>query len=190
MPAQTPWYVMQVESGREQQMVNLARRVVDSVLLEEVFFPRYETEIKLRGKFVSIERPLIPGYVVLATRRPWEVGRSLKRVPKFSHVLTMGGEYVPLGKPERVLMSSFTRVGDRVVPMSTAVREGETVVIVDGPLVGLEGLVREVNRHKSTAYLELDLCGRKVPARVGLAVLSSPDEARAKVARKRREGGV
>ena len=42
-----------------------------------------------------------------------------------------------------------------------------------GPLLGHEGLIKTINRRKSTAYLELDLCGRRVTTRVGLAVLSA-----------------
>ena len=41
-----------------------------------------------------------------------------------------------------------------------------------GPLLGHEGLIKTINRRKSTAYLELDLCGRRVTTRVGLAVKS------------------
>lgn len=42
-----------------------------------------------------------------------------------------------------------------------------------GPLLGHEGLIKTINRRKCTAYLELDLCGRRVNTRVGLAVLSN-----------------
>lgn len=42
-----------------------------------------------------------------------------------------------------------------------------------GPLLGHEGLIKTINRRKCTAYLELDLCGRRVITRVGLAVLSN-----------------
>ena len=46
-----------------------------------------------------------------------------------------------------------------------------------GPLLGHEGLIKTINRRKSTAYLELDLCGRRVATRVGLAVLSAEQRA-------------
>ena len=46
-----------------------------------------------------------------------------------------------------------------------------------GPLLGHEGLIKTINRRKSTAYLELDLCGRRVTTRVGLAVLTNEQRA-------------
>lgn len=87
----------------------------------------------------------------------------------------MDGVPVPLAPEEQELIGGFTKAGERVVPMSEAVKVGEKVVITKGPLVGHEGLIREINRRKSTAYLEIDLCGRKVSTRVGIAVLSGAE---------------
>ena len=83
------------------------------------------------------------------------------------------GQFVPLAKEEVQLIGSFTHAGDRVVPMSEALKDGDRVVVTAGPLLGHEGLIKTINRRKSTAYLELDLCGRRVTTRVGLAVLSA-----------------
>lgn len=69
--------------------------------------------------------------------------------------------------------------------MSRAVKDGEKVVVVGGPLLGHEGLIRDINRRKSTAYLEIDLCGRKVSTRVGLAVLAAPETVESRAARLR-----
>lgn len=69
-------------------------------------------------------------------------------------------------------MAALRIGGDRVVPMSEALKDGDQVVVTAGPLLGHEGLIKTINRRKSTAFLELDLCGRRVTTRVGLAVLS------------------
>lgn len=96
----------------------------------------------------------------------------LLRMIDFARVLAQDGQFVPLAKEEAQLISSFTYRGDRVVPMSEALKNGDQVVVTAGPLLGHEGLIKTINRRKCTAYLELDLCGRRVTARVGLAVLS------------------
>ena len=59
------------------------------------------------------------------------------------------------------------------MPMSEAQKDGDQVVVTAGPLLGHEGLIKTINRRKSTAFLELNLCGRRVTTRVGLAVLSN-----------------
>lgn len=58
-------------------------------------------------------------------------------------------------------------------PVIPGLKDGDQVVVTAGPLLGHEGLIKTINRRKSTAYLELDLCGRRVTTRVGLAVLSA-----------------
>lgn len=169
------WYVVQVMRGREEAMAALIERVVPRELASECFFPRYVTEIKVRGTWVCVEKPLFPGYVIAVSKDAPELCAALRQLGEFAHMLTMDGEPVPLAPEEQQLIGGFTEAGKRVVPMSQAVKVGDTVVITKGPLVGHEGLIREINRRKSTAYLEIDLCGRKVSTRVGVAVLSGAD---------------
>ena len=179
------WYVIQVERGREEAMAELIGRAVPTDVLEECFYPQYETEIKVRGSWVRCTKPLFPSYLVAVTTDPVGLQDALRKLPEFARVLSMGERPVPLAAEEVELIGGFTHPGERVVPMSRAVKQGEKVVIVDGPLVGHEGLIREVNRHKSTATLEIDLCGRTVATRVGLAVLAEPDAVSSRAARLR-----
>ncbi len=80
---------------------------------------------------------------------------------------------MPLAKEETQLIGSFTNRGDRVVPMSEALKDGDQVVVMSGPLLGHEGLIKTINRRKSTAFFGAQPVGRRVTTRVGLAVLSN-----------------
>ena len=60
----------------------------------------------------------------------------------------------------------------RLVEMSTGCIEGDQVVIVDGPLKGLETVVRKINRHKKTALVEMHMFGRRQDVAVGLEIVS------------------
>lgn len=167
------WYVIQVITGQERAMAELIERVADAQTCEECFFPQFETEIKVRGAWVRIRKPLFPGYIIAVSRRPEELVRQLRQMPQFARLLAMGEQFVPLAKEEVELIGGFTSKGDRVVPMSMGVKVGVDVVVTEGPLKGHEGLISEINRRKSTAYLQIQLCGRIVTARVGLGVLSA-----------------
>ena len=176
------WYVIQVARGREEAMAELVSRVVPAGVLRECFWPQYATELKVRGSWVPVTKPLFPGYLIAVTPDPVQLEAALSRLGEFAHVLRMGDVPVPLASEEVELIDCLTRPGERVVPMSCGVKVGERVVITDGPLKGHEGLISDINRHKSTAYLQIDLCGRKVGARVGLAVLADPQATEAKAA--------
>lgn len=168
------WYVIQVLKGREQAMAELIGQVVPADVLDECFSPRYATERKAHGRWEPCERDLFPGYIVAITDNPAKVERALLRLPEFARVLSQGNEFVPLSKEDVELIDGFTCHGKRTVPMSRAVKDGDRVIVCEGPLVGREALITKLDRKRSMAYLELDLCGIKVRTRLGLAVLSEP----------------
>lgn len=167
------WYVVQVQTGREEAMAALMTKVVPEEIMYECFSPCYATERKVHGVFEPCVRTLLPGYVIVGTKHPWQLDNCLHSISEFTHILTMGGRYVPMDKTEVSLIDSYTAVGDRVVPISTAVKDGDQIIITQGPLVGHEGLIISLDRRKSRATVQLDLCGRAVKACFGLAVLSS-----------------
>ena len=52
----------------------------------------------------------------------------LLRMEDFARVLAQDGQFVPLAKEEVQLIDSFTNRGDRVVPMSEALKDGDQVI--------------------------------------------------------------
>ena len=153
------WYVIQVINGREDVMRERIERVVPAGAMQELFYPQFQTEIKVHGEWVKTTKPFFPGYLICDTADPRTVQQYLLRMDDFARVLSQDGQFVPLAKEEVQLIGDFTHVGNRVVPMSEALKDGDQVVVTAGPLLGHEGLIKTINRRKSTAYLELDLCG-------------------------------
>lgn len=174
------WYVIQVIKGREEAMAELIGRVVPKPALDECFYPRFATEIKVHGRWIPVEKPLFPGYLIGVTDDPETLESALTRIPEFARVLTQGDTFVPLARDERELIGGFTKPGNRVVPMSMGIKQGDMVVVTSGPLVGRQALIKSINRRKSIAFLELNLCGRTVGTRVGLGILSAPEAPAAK----------
>ena len=53
-----------------------------------------------------------------------------------------------------------------------SVKEGQTIKVLDGPLVGLETQIKKVDLHKRTVKVEFMLCGRLVSANVGINIIT------------------
>lgn len=181
------WYVIQVETGREiaacediarvcaQAERHLACAAGDRAcakLLHECFAPRYKTQYKRHGKWHDEERLLLPGYVVAVTSNPWELVRKLGVVPRFTKLLTMGETFVPLGKDDRAWIERWTSEGNRTIPMSVAYKEGDQLVVTEGPLKGYEGMIVRVRRRLNLAELEIHAGQITIHTTVGLAVKS------------------
>ena len=168
------WYVIQVINGREDVMRERIERMVPAGAMQELFLsPNFKPRLRYTANGSIRPSRSFPGYLICDTSDPRTVQQYLLRMDDFARVLSQDGRFVPLAKEEVQLIGGFTHRGDRVVPMSEALKDGDQVVVTAGPLLGHEGLIKTINRRKSTAYLELDLCGRRVTTRVGLAVLSA-----------------
>ena len=72
-------------------------------------------------------------------------------------------------------LNSFTNKPHHIVGLSTAVKEGDRIVITSGPLMRHEGLIKSINRRKSLAFLEIQMFGRTITTKVGLAILRKQD---------------
>ena len=113
------WYVIQVINGREDVMRERIERVVPEGAMQELFYPQFQTEIKVHGEWVNTTKPLFPGYLICDTADPRTVQQYLLRMDDFARVLSQDGRFVPLAKEEVQLIGGFTHRGDRVVPIGS-----------------------------------------------------------------------
>ena len=60
---------------------------------------------------------------------------------------------------------------DHIVEMSYGYIEGQKVNITQGPLKGLEGEIRKIDRHKRSCIVEIDMFGQKTRMTVGLEIV-------------------
>lgn len=181
---QAEWYVIQVQTGGEARACKAIARACgkdhgddlgESGILEECFCPTYEHQRKVHGEWVAEELLLLPGYVIAVTRDPWRLSHVLYATPEFTKLVAMGKTFVPLSADDRSWIEQWTEQGKRSIPMSVAYKEGDTVVVTDGPLVGHEAMIERINRRKRVAHLEIHAGQLMIHTTVGLEVLPAPD---------------
>ena len=85
-------------------------------------------------------------------------------------LIGIGDQIVPLVQEEVELLM---RIGTdkQLVEMSSGIIENDRVRILSGPLMGMEGNIRRIDRHKRIAYLEIEMFGRTVEIKVGLEII-------------------
>lgn len=130
------WYVVQIQTGRERAMCELIDRVAPKCLVEECFTPRYQTQKKFDGEWRDVEQLLLPGYVIVDTGQPELLMQTLRKIPDFTRLLTMGETFAPLEERDVEWIGTFTQKGRRTIPMSMGVMEGDRVVVTEGPSSG------------------------------------------------------
>lgn len=166
------WYAVKVRSGREDKIVKACDILVNRHVLKECFIPRYKRMRKLRGQWFYIEEILFKGYVFMITDHVDELFNELKKIPDLTKILGNDGENIyPIYEEEAMLLERFGG-SERVVDVSCGYIEGDCIRITNGPLMGYEGNIVKIDRHKRIAYVDISLFEQITTVQVGLEIIS------------------
>lgn len=165
------WYAVHVGVGREEAMASRISRVLQGYGLEEAFFPKFEVEQKFHGEWKRVLKPLWPGYIIAGTDSPEALAKGCSELSEHARIIEVGDKPAALVSPAAELIRAWTRPDNRVVPLSTGMKEGNRMTVLQGPLVGSEHLIETMDRHKGIAVLGVDGLDGKGRMRIGLRVL-------------------
>jgi transcriptional antiterminator RfaH len=145
---QDNWYAVQTKPYREENAASNIRR-----LGLKVFLPKIKSEKAANGSRRAVVKPLFPGYL-FARFRPSAHLHSISYARGVNRVLCTGHVPIPLG--DEVVGAIEARVdADGLLRMQSApLREGDQVVVSDGPFQGLEGVLeRELSDGERAVIL-------------------------------------
>lgn len=164
------WYVMQVRTGTEENICVQCRKDIPEAVLEKCFLPYYEEKRKIRGEWKILKKQLFSGYVFVISDDREQLYMHLKKVIGLTKLIGTGREIIPLAEEEVRFLLRFAGE-EQIVSMSEGIIEGSKVLINSGPLKGMEGYIRKIDRHKRKAYLEIPFFGRTQNIQVGLEIV-------------------
>lgn len=164
------WYVIQVATGKEEQILAMIKKYGVQKYLKECFSPRYEHRRKYLGQWRQEQAILFPGYIFVISDQVEELYQSLKHIPELTKILGVGEKWTPMTK-EDIEIVELLSGEERVVQFSEGYIVGTQVIVIKGPLQGMEGTIKRVDRHKRKAYLEIPMFGRVLNAQVGLEIV-------------------
>lgn len=164
------WYVIQVQTGKEEEIIHLIRRYRADGYFEDCFIPKYQSKRRYRGEWHLVNAPLFPGYVFIISNEIEQFYFLLRQLPEFIKLLGTGEKWTPLSEEEVRILQSLTDQS-HLMRLSQGCIVGDQVVITDGPLKGMEGCIRKINRHKRVAKVELLMLGQMRQIEVGLEIV-------------------
>ena len=165
------WYVIQVRTGSELVICEKIRQRVSDDLWEDCFVPQVEKLYKKEGKYRKVVAPLFPGYVFIVCEEPGPVMSALRKVSDFTKLLKTGDDFEALSDYEVDTLLTLAGI-NHTVEMSVGYIEGDKVYITSGPMVGQEGAVLKINRHKRQAEVEISFLGRPTKVSLPLEIVS------------------
>jgi transcriptional antiterminator NusG len=164
------WYVVKVQSGREESIKDAIERRVKIEGLQESFgqilIPTEKyTEVNRNNKRVTKERKLFPGYIMVHLEfndRMLYLFRETSGVGDF-----VGGGLnkppQPMSQKEVERMLIKASIIEPTVEAKSKFDKGDKVKVKDGTFAGMEGEVKEVMEAKGALRVALTIFGREVP---------------------------
>jgi transcription termination/antitermination protein NusG len=165
--AEASWYVVHTYSGYENKVKANIEKTIENRHLEdqilEVRVPMQEMVELKNGTRKTVQKKLFPGYVLInmiMNDDTWYVVRNTRGVTGF---VGPGSKPVPLTEAE------MRPLGIKVDNVVVDYQIGDTVMVIGGVWKDTVGVVQDMNHHKQTLTINVELFGRETPVEISFA---------------------
>lgn len=163
------WYVLWTYTGREKKACELIDGSC-SDLITRSFVPTRRINIKRAGEWTTETKALFPGYLFVDSQKITDLALKIRSLKGFNKILDSDEEYLPLTDEENIFIDKLYDDGG-MFDTSVGIIDGDQIKITSGPLFGMEGNIRKIDRHKREAYVEITMFGQKKIISVGLEII-------------------
>ena len=154
------YYAIQVKTRAENRFIKLFKAMNPDITFP-IHFPQRCLDIRKSGKIRASVTAVFPGYIFIEAdcdeniiARQWE----FRRTEGFYRFLKSNQEITPLASRDLELVLHFINSAGPIAGRSKVYfNENSRIVVVEGPLMGLEGRIIKVDRRKGRAKIKLDL---------------------------------
>lgn len=157
------WYVLFTRTGREEKAEQYLRKQLDTNTFTP-FIPMSETIFRISGQIRKELKSLFPSYVFIESEvSSREFIKNTKNIISASKDIIRFLQYddtgdIAMRKHEKNMLLGLCNDA-RYIESSRGIIVGTRVYIKEGPLMGLESIIRKIDRHKRRAIIELDFMG-------------------------------
>jgi len=156
------YYIFQVATGREASFIeNLGKNEPDLVEKYNFIFLTRELNIRKKGIWLKEVQPVFPSYIIMQSTQAFDpkLVQRFKALPDFYHFLRDNTDIVPLGGTDLSIIEHFLGLGPKIGPSLVRFDENDRIVVIEGPLKGIEGSIIKVDRRKQRAKICVDFAG-------------------------------
>jgi len=170
------YYAIQVKTRAENKFIKLFRALYPEINLP-IYFPQRRLDIRRKGHVKPSMSAVFPGYIFIEAPGDEEILAcqwEFRRTEGFHRFLRSNQEITPLADRDLELVLHFIKNPGAVAGRSKVYfDENSRIIIVEGPLMGLEGRIIKVDRRKRRAKIILDLCNDSFTIDLAFDVIGS-----------------
>jgi transcriptional antiterminator NusG len=162
------WYAAFSLTGEEDKVKERIRYRLDDKM--RVLVPKRRLRERKGGIWYDTIRTLFPGYILLNGDISVEDYYALKDIPGMIRLLSVGGKPLRIESHEIEIVNRLICNGETIGYSEVLVENGQ-VIVVDGPLVSLEGYISSIDRRKGRARVMLNFFGEERVVDLGISLL-------------------
>lgn len=160
------WFALFVITGEEDKVKERLLYKLNHGELK-VLVPKRKLRERKSGVWNTKIRTLFPGYVLLNGQIGVPEYEVIKNVPGIIKLLRDKNSPLEISSQEISIIKRLI-IDNETIGSSSIYLENKRVVVIDGPLLGLEGYIESVDKRKGRAKVRLNLMGE--PRLVELSV--------------------
>lgn len=171
------WFAIHTYSGYENRVkTTIEHKATLEGLRDRIHRVLIPTEMVVEikgGKKRTVQRSLMPGYVLVEIEPAEEIFNLIKNVKGVSSFVGDGHEPVPLLPEEiRNLLDIMESKHEKPKP-KMQYRKGDQVKVIEGPFTNFIGNVESVDEEKSKLKVMVSIFGRPTPVELDVLQVES-----------------
>ncbi|MEN8907835.1 MAG: antiterminator LoaP [Clostridiales bacterium] len=162
------WYAVFVKTGEEDNVKErLEYRLKDTFNL---FVPKRKLMERKKGVWKENIRTLFPGYVLAKGEMDDNKYYEFKEVPGIIKMLCSDTKPLKIRNDEIEVLANLICNGE-TIGFSKVFIENDRVVILEGPLKSMEGLIKKIDKRKGRAKVKISFLGEGRTVDLGVSIL-------------------
>jgi transcriptional antiterminator NusG len=145
-----------------------------------LYFPQRRLDIRKGGKVKASLAAVFPGYIFIEAESDSEIIASqwhFRRTEGFYRFLKSNRDITPLSGRDLELVLHFLKSAGQIAGKSVVYfDENSRIVVIEGPLKGLEGSIIKVDRRKGRAKIKLDMYNDSFAVDLAFEVMGSANQ--------------
>ncbi|MBW4080628.1 antiterminator LoaP [Paenibacillus sp. S150] len=171
------WYALFVENGKEDLVQKHLHLKFDQCALRTLVPKRKITE-KKEGIVNHVMKQMFPGYIFIQTEMNSVIYNDIKSTLRIYKLLNIGNFYErkethfsSIALEEMDVILKLTGSEGYIDYSTVHIDKDSKVTVISGPLKGLEGIIKKIDRHKNRAKIVINLLRQNLTVDVGIEVL-------------------
>lgn len=163
-------FALQIKTGDEEHFIRLVSKIAPELEGSLNFIKKEETR-KKNGKKIQVLAPVFPGYVFFTTDSQEiapEIRLLVKKTRGFFRFLPDNESMRPLVGKDLLVVRKLSSIGPVAKKSLACFDENDHIVILEGPLKGLEGCISRVDKRKGRVTIVLDMYRNSFPITLGV----------------------